>query len=503
MNSNKQTHSYYTYKQKISDYFNDVTFYDTSVHFFEDSLLFIIKIELEKHLIIIGDSLDFNGIEIIIDAELKILKCELNPLNTRNLRDKFDFTKPVLIGNKNSFGFGDRLGNAGVAHLKSLKNHTFVPILAQQSIRELKRTHRTAIEVLDAASWAVFSLGYHDGFGADGDHIKTTDDLDYFVEAGYTMFTIDPSDFIHEDVKHITKERLLIEYEKVPWNELLDSPDQFLLKFQAQEITLASGLVIQPSESEIMEGIVKYGRVITHTKKLHDHLKSNYSEYPFELELSVDESKHPTSIFEHYLIVSELHKLGVELVSFAPRFCGDFEKGIEFKGDIDEFVNKFVLHTEIAKEFKDYKLSIHSGSDKFMIYQAIGSLEAGNVHVKTAGTSYLEALRTIAVCDPNLFREIMLFSIKRFDEDKKNYHISANLDHVRNPNQVKDDELRTYLDDDHARQVLHVTYGSVLSGNYQESRSFKPSLLKSLEENEELYHRILLDHFEKHLSSFN
>ncbi len=503
MNSHKLNHSYSTYKQKISEYFKGITFYDTSVHNHEDSLLFIVKIGIEKYLLVIGDSLGFDGIEMIIDSELTLLKCELNPLNAQNLRDKFDFTRPILIGNIDSFGFGDRLGNAGVAHVRSLTHHKFVPILAQQSIRELTRTRRTAIEVLDAASWAVFTAGYHAGFGADGDHIKTTEDLDYFISAGYTMFTVDPSDFINEDVKTLSQEHLVAAYEELPWNELSDSPNQFLLRLQAQEISFGSALVVQPSESEIMEGMVKYGRVITHTKKLQEHLKSNYPDYPFELELSVDESKHPTSIFEHYLIVSELQKLGVELVSFAPRFCGDFEKGIEFKGDIDEFVNEFVLHNEIAKQFNKYKLSIHSGSDKFMIYQAIGSLEAGNVHVKTAGTSYLEALRAISACDPNLFREIMTFSIKRFEEDKKTYHISAHLDHVRDPNHMKDEDLKTYLDDNHARQVLHVTYGSVLSGDYEESKSFKSRILKSLAEHEELYHDVLLSHFEKHLSAFN
>ena len=70
------------------------------------------------------------------------------------------------------------------------------PIFAQQSIRELTRTGREADEVMDAALWAVLQEGYKNGFGADADHLKTIEDVDRMVDAGFTFFTIDPGNYV-------------------------------------------------------------------------------------------------------------------------------------------------------------------------------------------------------------------------------------------------------------------------------------------------------------------
>lgn len=257
-----------------------------------------------------------------------------------------------------------------------------------------------------------------------------------------------------------------------------------------------------PTEDEVLQGMVKYGRVIAHTRMMADYLESEYPDHTAELELSVDETEDPTTLFEHYLVASELHRLGVELVSLAPRFCGDFEKGIDFKGELDQFKKEYKEHLAIADLFGGYKLSIHSGSDKFSVYKVVGSLNIGAVHVKTAGTSYLEALRTIAECEAELFRKIMSFSLQRFSEDRKTYHISADPDKIEDPYQVDDDKLPNFLNDNHARQVLHVAYGSVLSGDLPEAHDFKRQLMAVLEEHEDLHYKNLMAHFDKHLKPF-
>lgn len=480
--------------------------YEDSVHEDGNDLLCIVREGTDKYLLVIPEGGDtsaapFKG-EQIQAGPRTILKCGLTHENAEVLRSKFDFTNAVLMGKTDSYGFGDRLGNAGPAHLRAVKGTGFKPVLAQQSIRELERTNRTAEEVMDAASWSVFQEGYHDGFGADGDHLKTTENIDRMVKAGYTMFTIDPSDFVVNEVTTMAEEELISAYEKLPWKELEDEPKALLARFTASAIKLRTGYKIAPSAAEILQGMVKYGRVITHTKMMAEYIRETYSSHPAELELSVDETDAPTTLFEHYLVASELDRLGVDLVSLAPRFCGDFEKGIDFKGDLDQFREEYAEHLAIADRFGGYKLSIHSGSDKFSVYEVVGSLNLGAVHVKTAGTSYLEALRTIAVCAPDFFREIMAFSLKRFNDDKKTYHISADLSKIEDPVKVSEDKLPAYLDDDHARQVLHVAYGSVLSGDLPEAKGFKERLMKTLEENEELHYKNLERHFDKHLSPF-
>lgn len=455
--------------------------YKSSVHKDGSYVLCIARKGIEKYLLVISEdgnipNIEFTGNEIQA-GDSTVLRCDLSHDNAEILRSKFDFTKAVLIGKEDSYGFGDRLGNAAPAHLRAVKGTGFKPILAQQSIRELERTKRTPEEVMDAASWSVFQEAYHDGFGADGDHLKTPDDIDRMVQAGYTFFTIDPSEFVVNEVKDMSKEDLQAEYEKLPWDKLEDEPQAFMDRLTNKDIELRSGFNISATEEEVLQGMVKYGRVITHTKMMAKYIIETYPDHPSELELSVDETDAPTTLFEHYLVASELDRLGVELVSLAPRFCGDFEKGIDFKGDLDQFRNEYIEHLAIADRFGGYKLSVHSGSDKFSVYEVVGSLDLGAVHVKTAGTSYLEALRTIAECESDLFREIMAFSLKRFDEDKKTYHISAELDKIEDPAKASEDELREYLNDDHARQVLHVAYGSVLSGDLPEAKNYKQQLL--------------------------
>lgn len=431
------------------------------------------------------------------------LLCDLTPANAAAIRSALPLTKPRRIGNCNSFGFGDRLGNAGAAHLRSLGDSGFMPILAQQSIRELDRTQRTAREVMDAATWAVLEEGYTGGFGADADHLKTIADIDRMMNAGFTMYTIDPSDHVDNRIFEMNETALQKAFSELPWEKLNDSPGAFLKRYDNVTFSLGYDITLQVSQRAVLQAAVKYGRVILHTLEMYRYLKTTYAQFDSEIELSVDETPHPTTSEEHLIIASELKRLDVELVSLAPRFCGAFEKGIDFKGNIDEFKRDYLLHQAIAASYGEYKLSIHSGSDKFCIYDAIGKLGVGSVHVKTAGTSYLEALRTIAQTDPGLFREIFSFSLERFETDRRTYHISADVKKLADPDSYSDDDLTGLMDNDHVRQVLHVTFGSVLTeqrsgGNYK----FRDRVIKVLRENEEVYEQCIYRHFRKHIQPF-
>ena len=121
------------------------------------------------------------------------------------------------------------------------------------------------------------------------------------------------------------------------------------------------------------------------------------------------------------------------------------------------------------------------------------------VHLKTAGTSYLEALRTVARVAPDLFREILAFAHERYDEDRATYHVSAEASDVPRPQDLKDEELPAVLDPDAGRQVLHVTYGSVLTAMAGEAPRFKTRLLTVLKENEEVHYDVLSRHIRRHV----
>ena len=120
-------------------------------------------------------------------------------------------------------------------------------------------------------------------------------------------------------------------------------------------------------------------------------------------------TESPTTHAQHIYIARELQRLGVRWVSLAPRYIGRFEKGVDYIGDVSEFDADLADHAAIARTISPdgrYKLSLHSGSDKFTIYPAFVRQTRGLTHLKTAGTSYLEALRTIAALDAGLFREV-------------------------------------------------------------------------------------------------
>ena len=438
------------------------------------------------------------------EARAEIKRCPLNHHNAKVVQALFDFTRPILIGMQNSIGLGDRLGLANPAHIRAVAGTPIKPLLAQQSIRELDRTERKPEEVMDAAIWAVFQEGYKDGFGADADHLKTTDDIDIMMATGFTMFTIDPSDYVVNEADFLPVQELEIRVKQLPWPELSDTMDQCLHRYEGRVIDIDEAFVIQPTREDILRALTKYGRVIAHTLKMYRHLKTRYRDNRTEIELSVDETESVTQPFEHYLVVNELTRLGVKLVSLAPRFVGDFEKGIDYKGNLNVFKKEYQKHLVIARKLGGYKISLHSGSDKFSVYDVIGSLkEQGVVHIKTAGTSYLEALKTVAKNEPDLFREILDFSRDIYHTEKVTYHVSADINRVPRGIDCENDVLLQLLSLNDTRQVLHVAFGKVLTSKRENGNFlFKDRILNCLKVNEEDHYTFLTNHMKKHIQPF-
>lgn len=405
---------------------NGINVYPNSITNSNGCVYFIGIIDGEKSLLIIkngapsGDSDKFEG-EIInsADTDVEIKKCPLNHVNAKSIQNLFPFTVPVLLGLNNSFGFGDRIGYANAAHLRALNGSDFKPVVAQQSIRELTRTERVPADVMSAAVWAVFQEGYKNGFGADADHLKTTEDIDLMINNGFTMFTFDPGLNVINEADSIPVDELTEKIEELPWEKLNDNFDSMLSRYHNVSFNLGDGFNITPSKEEILRASLKYGGAIAHIFSLYQHLINNYSDKPFEVEVSVDETESVTTPFEHFFIASELNRLKVKIISLAPRFIGDFEKGIDYKGDIETFKGEYLKHVKVSEYFGSYKISLHSGSDKFTVYKAIGSLKRGYTHVKTAGTSYLEALRVVAAEEPATFREILDFSRDLYVTEKE------------------------------------------------------------------------------------
>ncbi|MBN1460331.1 MAG: hypothetical protein JXA57_12405, partial [Armatimonadetes bacterium] len=289
----------------------------------------------------------------------------LDHTNATGLRKHFPFTAPSLSGIKLAFGAGDRLGLATPAHVQAVRGTGLRPFFAQQSIREMTRTGRTPDQVMDSATFGVFQEGWREGFGADADHLKTKEDIDATVAAGFTMFTIDPGDHVDNEAQTADLTVLREKVEALPWPALEINSEDLCQRFIGQSCRLPDDSVVTLDEEAFFRAASKYGRALAHTAAMYRHLKSVMGSRPFELEMSVDETATPTSVEEHVFVASELTRLGVEWVSLAPRFVGEFEKGVDYIGELGEFEEAFAQHVAVAKHFGPYKISIHSGSDKF------------------------------------------------------------------------------------------------------------------------------------------
>lgn len=411
------------------------------------------------------------------------------------------------LGLAPSFGFGDRIGLATPGHVAAMQQAGagILPIFPQQSIREMARTGRGPEQVMHDALRGARAAGWTGPIGADADHLKTPEDVDRTVAAGFTFFTIDPSDHVDEHADSYDEGTLRQKFGAV--REHIEWFDAYL----GRKIGLPTGSPIVFDEEACMRCAVKYGKALNEAIKLARHIRqaNEAAGRDFEIELSVDETQQPTTLAEHYIVAKECLSSGMKLVSLAPRFIGDFEKGVDYKGNLRALESSLNDHAAIAELLGPYKLSLHSGSDKLSMYPALARATQGRFHVKTAGTSYLEALRVVARHDEKLFRAIVEFARSRYDTDKATYHVSATLGSAPPSSEVakvKDLE-RHYLElwEDvpagrgftaPGRQILHCTFGSTLT-----HPEFGPSVHGILKAFPDSYAEILTDHFGRHLEA--
>ena len=330
-----------------------------------------------KQLIVEGETAVFTG-----NAQDGKLICELTPENAAALRTQLSWLNPVPLGTQTSFGFGDRIGLATPGHIAALAavGGDIAPILAQQSVRENTRIGRTPQQVMDDAMWGILEKGWRGSWGADADHVKEIAHVAPFVQAGYTFYTIDPSDHVDNDAQTDDLDSLRQKTEALPWQQMDTTIGALMTEYCTAPITL-NGLTLNFEEEVLQRALAKYGHALVHTLVISDEISNQLGGEPFDLEMSVDETDTPTSAEEHYFITNELLKRGVPVVSLAPRFVGKFQKGVDYMGDMAEFESELAKHAAIMHHFGVYKMSIHTGSDKFSIYGMINQYANGCVHV--------------------------------------------------------------------------------------------------------------------------
>ncbi|MCS7458626.1 tagaturonate epimerase family protein [Paenibacillus doosanensis] len=455
--------------------------------------LVMIKDNQTKYILAVGEGPLFDELQGSVEGGVKA--CPLTHENRLVINKYFDYTVPRAFGTQiATIGLGDRLGIASPGHIKTVRGRNVRPILAQQSIRELNLTGRDYKQVVDAACFAAFQEGYKDGFGADGDHLKVEADIELALGLGFTMLTLDCSEYIDNSIEGLSAAEQAAKYAALPE----DVRKHYESRYLNQEFTIA-GTSVTFDQETLAKNVLIYGPAIDFMEHIYNkYIKTADREIDFEI--SIDETATPTAPESHFLVAKELYARGLTIYSMAPRFIGEFQKGIDYIGDIEQFEKELIIHAGIADDF-GYKLSIHSGSDKFSVFPIIGKHTKGRFHVKTAGTNWLEAVRTVAKVNPGLYRRMHQHALEHFEEATAYYHVTTDLSKIAPLDQVADADLAdTYMNEDNARQLIHITYGILLQAKDAEGKSlFKDEFYSTLSDQEEAFEQSLISHIGKHL----
>jgi tagaturonate epimerase len=423
-------------------------------------------------------------------GELTVLACPADGEAAASLRAILPFTAPSRLGAGGaSFGVGDRLGLAGPAALELLSHYLVAPVAAQQSVRELSLMGRTYPEVIDAATWAAFRQGYRLPWGADGDHLKDEKWVRTAVQSGCTMVTADVSE--HLASRHLSAG----DAEVTAAYEGLDGGYRARIEaaYLGKSVSLDCGRRISFSMQDLRRLALVYARGIDHAVRLSEAATAETSGKEIDFELSIDETTVPTTPQAHLFVACECARKGVKITSLAPRFIGEFQKAIDYLGDVKEFREALEAHASIAR-LGGYRISIHSGSDKYSIFPSVGELTRGSFHLKTSGTQWLEAVRLMASAAPSFFRAWYPRALAAFPLAQASYHVTPDLSTIPPLEEMPDSALAGLLDHPAARQVLHITYGEVLK-----DPSMRGDALALFQESEDSYLHLVAQNLEKHV----
>lgn len=426
-----------------------------------------------------------------------VLTGPLSTANAKALQAAFPALRPQKIGgHRTSVGTGDRTGLAtpGQARAFAIQGAGVMPVLAQQSIREMDRLGRSAQSVMDDAIFGLVEAGWDSGFGADCDHIKTTEGIDRGLDAGFVMFTLDPGDMVADVTAGVTE----ADAAALPWDQLEDSLEDVKRRYVGMTLDVGHSQV-EVTEQDVLVAAVKYGRAVVESMRLFRHVTENAT-HEVEIEFAVDETKWLTTFFEHFYLATELKRLGASWFSFAPRYVDGFEKGLDFLGDAEELRLNLEAHHAISQQFGGYKISLHSGSDKFSIYPLCVEATQGLVHLKTSGTSYLCGVEIVAAHDAELFSRIWDISRASYVEARASYQVSAQED--RTPTSLEGVDLLELIRSNDARQILHVGYGDSLNGKDSAGASIHDRFLAVVAANQAQHTDVLAAHIGMHVSPF-
>ncbi len=316
---------------------------------------------------------------------------------------------------KYSFGIGDRFGRQGKAQLAAMVRAKAAGIdvtpVWNKSYREHSIIGTEPGDVRREADAAVAACTWDGPYFVDADHIGLGN-VDRFMEAS-DFFTLDVADVIGQQAAEADVEAFVSRHQALVGTLRIDGMERALEVSAADLKAIAS----------------KYLAAVKQAGRIYRHIESHKGAGRFVTEVSMDETDTPQTPVELLVILATVADEGIPAQTVAPKFSGRFNKGVDYVGDRDVFAAEFEQHLAVIayaiRQFglpEDLKLSVHSGSDKFSIYepiqQALRKFDAG-LHLKTAGTTWLEELIGLAAAGDDglaIAKEIYRQALARIDE---------------------------------------------------------------------------------------
>lgn len=332
-----------------------------------------------------------------------------------------------MILPKYSFGIGDRFCHQGKAQLsaviKANEQGLDITPVWNKSNREHTIIGTTPADTRQEADNAVTACGYKGPYFVDADHIGL-DNVDPFIESS-DFFTLDVADFITRPADKVDVDSFVRKYDKYVGSLAIDGIDQNFNVTAEQIRAIAS----------------KFLLAIRQAGRIYRYIVAAKGEGNFITEVSMDETDEPQTPVEMFFILAAIADEGIPAQTIAPKFTGRFNKGVDYVGDVVGFAKEFEQDVAVVafavREFglpENLKLSIHSGSDKFSIYdpmaRAMKKFDAG-LHIKTAGTTWLEELIGLAMAGGeglSLAKEVYARALPRFGELCEPYAAVIDID---------------------------------------------------------------------------
>jgi hypothetical protein len=398
---------------------------------------------------------------------------------------------------KYSFGMGDRFLHQGRAQLQSIikvkdAGVDITPVW-NKSDREHVIVGTEPVSLRDEADAAISELNWDAAYRVDADHINM-DTVDRFIDCS-DFFTLDVGDAIGEQASD-------------------EAIDNFVLSQSRYvgDLTIPGAGTFIVNRDDIRNVAATFLKAVQEAGDIYRHIADKKGSEDFIAEVSMDETENPQTPLEMFFILAMIANEGIPAQTIAPKFTGRFNKGVDYVGDVDQFEKEFnddlaVIAFAVA-EFDlpdNLKLSIHSGSDKFSIYGAIGKAlrhTGAGVHIKTAGTTWLEELIGLAEGGGEglqIAKEVYVQALANMGALCEPYATVIDIDASQLPGaeEVEQWSSKQYADalrhdqsnpvyNLHLRQLLHVGYkvAAKMGERYYDAlREFESDVARNVTEN--------------------